>query len=327
VMPGAHPIAALWRHGACPVRFFRRAQARRRSVQEIDLGGFTTDPPYASTRTWAVVQDRAPIPRSSHLHQLRVVTRPGRRRSHGWIGQRRSSPGKLPEPPRRHRQAMSRPEAPLRASGKMPAEPADTPTTLRASRCYFNRSRTTLRSRAMRLCNFTNASPFRLAALVRVRAVRRSRCLGLACVQVRRLRTRRAAPRSRRCAGAHQVRVRSASAPAAVVGWSELVELHLAAGRPDPFALVFADSAGGYHRRQNWRRRVWISALERAGVAYFRPYDLRHTCATLLLYEGRTVNEVAEHLGRCGPGLHRADVRARHARRLEAAARLDHSGT
>jgi integrase len=82
----------------------------------------------------------------------------------------------------------------------------------------------------------------------------------------------------------------------------ELVELFLAAGKPDPFALVFADSAGGYHRRQNWRRRVWIPALERAGVAYFRPYDLRHTCATLLLYEGRTVNEVAEHLGHADPG-------------------------
>ena len=77
----------------------------------------------------------------------------------------------------------------------------------------------------------------------------------------------------------------------------ELVELHLARGRPDPSALVFPDSEGGHLRRQNWRRRVWIPALERAGVAYFRSYDLRHTCATLLLYEGRTLNEVAEHLG------------------------------
>ena len=82
----------------------------------------------------------------------------------------------------------------------------------------------------------------------------------------------------------------------------ELVELYLAAGRPDPFALVFGDSEGGHHRRQNWRRRVWIPALERAGVAYFRTYDLRHTCATLLIYEGRTVNEVADHLGHADPG-------------------------
>src|SRR3954462_4121220 len=36
--------------------------------------------------------------------------------------------------------------------------------------------------------------------------------------------------------------------------------------------------------------------------AYFRSHDLRHTCATLLLYEGRTLNEVAEHLGHADPG-------------------------
>jgi integrase len=82
----------------------------------------------------------------------------------------------------------------------------------------------------------------------------------------------------------------------------ELAELHLAQGRPGPDALVFPDSEGGHLRRQNWRRRVWIPALQRAGVAYFRSYDLRHTCATLLRYEGRTLNEVAEHLGHADPG-------------------------
>jgi integrase len=82
----------------------------------------------------------------------------------------------------------------------------------------------------------------------------------------------------------------------------ELVELYLAPGRPDASALVFPDSQGGHLRRQNWRRRVWIPTLKRAGVPYFRSYDLRHTCATLLLYEGRTINEVAEHLGHTDPG-------------------------
>ena len=80
------------------------------------------------------------------------------------------------------------------------------------------------------------------------------------------------------------------------------VEPHLAQGRPSADTLVFPDAAGGHLRRQNWRRRVWIPALERAGVAYFRSYDLRHSCATLLLYEGRTLNEVAEHLGHADPG-------------------------
>jgi integrase len=82
----------------------------------------------------------------------------------------------------------------------------------------------------------------------------------------------------------------------------ELVALHLAQGRPAGDQLVFPDSAGGRLRRQNWRRRVWIPALEAARVPYFRSYDLRHTCATLLLYEGRTLNEVAEHLGHADPG-------------------------
>jgi integrase len=82
----------------------------------------------------------------------------------------------------------------------------------------------------------------------------------------------------------------------------ELVELYFARGRPAASELVFPDSQGGHLRRQNWRRRVWIPALERVGVPYFRSYDLRHTCATLLLYEGRTINEVAEHLGHADPG-------------------------
>jgi integrase len=57
-------------------------------------------------------------------------------------------------------------------------------------------------------------------------------------------------------------------------------------------------------RNRGWpaHRRVWILALERAGVAYFRPYDLCHTCATLLLYEGRMLKEVAGHLGHADPG-------------------------
>jgi Phage integrase family len=81
----------------------------------------------------------------------------------------------------------------------------------------------------------------------------------------------------------------------------ELLELYLARRRR-PHEVVFPDSQDGHLRRHNWRRRVWIPALEAAGVAYFRSYDLRHTCATLLLYEGRTVNEVAEHLGHADPG-------------------------
>lgn len=93
---------------------------------------------------------------------------------------------------------------------------------------------------------------------------------------------------------------------------AELAELYLAGGRPPLRSLVFPDTAGGHLRRQNWRNRVWKPALEKvqADLAKhgqelqpFRPYDLRHTCATLLIYEGRTVNEVAQHLGHADPGM------------------------
>jgi integrase len=83
---------------------------------------------------------------------------------------------------------------------------------------------------------------------------------------------------------------------------AELAELYLALGRPDPRTLVFADTKGGHLRRQNWRQRIWIPALAAAGEPYFRPYDLRHTCATLLIYEGRPVTEVAAHMGHADPG-------------------------
>jgi integrase len=82
----------------------------------------------------------------------------------------------------------------------------------------------------------------------------------------------------------------------------ELAELFLAEGRPPLQSLVFHGSKGGHLRRQNFRRRVWLPALTAAGIPGFRPYDLRHTCATLMIYEGRTINEVAEHLGHADPG-------------------------
>jgi integrase len=106
----------------------------------------------------------------------------------------------------------------------------------------------------------------------------------------------------------------------------ELTALYVAVGEPKSHTLVFPDRRGGYLRRQNWRKRVWLPALRVAdpcpaceatgrvqdelcascqgtGVAnYFRPYDLRHTAATILLYSGRTINEVSEHLGHADPG-------------------------
>ena len=80
----------------------------------------------------------------------------------------------------------------------------------------------------------------------------------------------------------------------------DLREWRLASGRPDPDRPVIVGQNGeewtevGY---EQWRAKVWRKALGRAGVPYQRPYDLRHSFASLLLHEGRSVIYVARQLG------------------------------
>jgi integrase len=47
----------------------------------------------------------------------------------------------------------------------------------------------------------------------------------------------------------------------------------------------------------NWRGRNFDRAMERAGVEGSTPYALRHSFASLLLHEGRSVIYVARQLG------------------------------
>ncbi len=82
----------------------------------------------------------------------------------------------------------------------------------------------------------------------------------------------------------------------------DLLDLYLAQNQPGLDTLVFPNRTGGYLNFHNWRQRTWKTALDDAGLDYFRPYDLRHTCATLLIYSGWIVNEVAEQLGHSDPG-------------------------
>ncbi len=71
-------------------------------------------------------------------------------------------------------------------------------------------------------------------------------------------------------------------------------------GRPDDAAPVIPAHEGdewtevGY---EQWITRVWMPTLAKAGVPYQRPYDLRHSFASLLLHEGRSVIYVARQLG------------------------------
>lgn len=81
----------------------------------------------------------------------------------------------------------------------------------------------------------------------------------------------------------------------------DLREWRLAAGRPAGRGLIFPRSDGGAWTKEdwgNWRSRSWRSACERGGLDDLpRPYDLRHSFASLLLAEGRTVHYVASQLG------------------------------
>ena len=62
--------------------------------------------------------------------------------------------------------------------------------------------------------------------------------------------------------------------------------------------LVFADLTGGPLSPANLTNRDFKLILRRAGLPpELRWYDLRHTCATLLLAAGENVKVVAERLG------------------------------
>jgi integrase len=80
----------------------------------------------------------------------------------------------------------------------------------------------------------------------------------------------------------------------------DLSTWRLASGRPPDDALIFPDTSGGTWTAngfEKWRQRVFVPALAAAGVAHARPYDLRHSFASLLLHEGRSVIYVARQLG------------------------------
>jgi integrase len=71
-------------------------------------------------------------------------------------------------------------------------------------------------------------------------------------------------------------------------------------GRPADKALIFPSTTGTAWSQpayQSWRRRAFKRALDGAGLEHARPYDLRHSFASLLLHEGRSVIYAARQLG------------------------------
>ena len=84
----------------------------------------------------------------------------------------------------------------------------------------------------------------------------------------------------------HQRRTVDVVAPLA----EELAALRPA--RPARDALVVASITGGFLDLNNWRRRVWKAAYPDSS-----PYDGRHTYASLLIHEGRSLPYVTAALG------------------------------
>jgi len=81
---------------------------------------------------------------------------------------------------------------------------------------------------------------------------------------------------------------------------ADLRAWRMAAGRPEDDELVFPSRDGlpwTQAAYQSWRRRAFRRAAEAAGLERARPYDLRHSFASLLLHEGRSVIYVARQLG------------------------------
>lgn len=60
---------------------------------------------------------------------------------------------------------------------------------------------------------------------------------------------------------------------------------------------VFCSTSGGWLHLSNVRRHSFKPILERAGLPDVRLYDLRHTCATLLLADGENIKVVSERMG------------------------------
>ena len=68
-------------------------------------------------------------------------------------------------------------------------------------------------------------------------------------------------------------------------------------GNWNPDQLVFCTGNGTSYAKSNWRVQHYIPLINRAGLPYIRPHDLRHTAATLLLLEGVQPLVVSEMLG------------------------------
>jgi len=89
---------------------------------------------------------------------------------------------------------------------------------------------------------------------------------------------------------------------------------------------IFTDTNGGPIRRSNFRRRVWLPLLKRAGLdgIGFRFHDTRHTAATTQLAKGTAISTVSGMLGHASPAVTmQVYAHALPSAQREAAAKID----
>jgi integrase len=70
--------------------------------------------------------------------------------------------------------------------------------------------------------------------------------------------------------------------------------LHVGSGESD---LVFTSPAGGALHHGNFRKRVWLPALQAAGLANVHVHDLRHAGNVLVADVGANLQELMERMG------------------------------
>ncbi len=66
---------------------------------------------------------------------------------------------------------------------------------------------------------------------------------------------------------------------------------------PGDDALVFTSPTGSPLRHSNFRRRIWLPALGRSGLAGTHFHDLRHTGNTLTAGTGANLRELMDRMG------------------------------
>lgn len=61
--------------------------------------------------------------------------------------------------------------------------------------------------------------------------------------------------------------------------------------------FVFTNARGGVLRRSGFRQRVWLPAVQRAGLEPLRFHDLRHTCVAILIANDTEAYDITRQLG------------------------------